>query len=628
MTDNSNKPGDRANDGVQHRPDKVSDNLSKDAPEVSHSNVRAAQRVNLNRTDTVSPDGKSRFCLTDDGAGNHAKAVQEKAYRDAGLGDPHKPIGKQSEDSIDSQKTSEQASKTLNKLLESGKLEAPTQKQETPGHHRVDEAIKSVAHKLDAGSLYNGLLPERPAPRENPVAAAGDFIKHQLIEHAKGEVGHVHGTINFAVNTLSGLGDLVRMGAAANRELSPLSLISKDIDPEGTKKLHEACSGLAVGSRVLLQYSTTFNPSSPLFRVNFDPEGSQMAMKLALNMPGKLKQEIDDYGKLDTEAKSAKSTELMLNIASLAAGGLGAASKGSELSNVGTAAKTLEELSGAAKVSEMANEGKFLANVAKDVQSFLAEQSKHLDQIAKAFDNHFPRFPQNDMLPADGPPIRYVRENEQPVPGGKKDDNVVFSTADKGGDGLPRNQGRPESMPEKIPLPSERFVAEVKQATETLSEGELANLKLHGIEIQPVRRLTDVMPGTEKLGAFYSPEHKTIFVPEEILRLGRWVPNDDVPFALNHEVGHVFNAKADNFGEYVSNFEQFRDIFQQDQRSVPSNVLDSLQLSSKGIVARRDEVFADLYAHAKGLKSNNPYSQQIKQWFRNSLKYVEEIPKW
>jgi hypothetical protein len=196
----------------------------------------------------VSPDGKPRFCLTDDGAGKQAKAVQEKAYRDAGLGDPHRPIGKPSEASVDLQRISEQASKALNKLLESGKLEAPTQKQEAPGHQRVEEAVRSVAHKLNAGSLYNGLLPERPAPKENPVAATGDLIKHQLIEHAKEEVGHVHGASNFAVNTLSGLGDLVRMGVAANRELSPLSLISKDIDPEGTKKLHEACSGLAVGS--------------------------------------------------------------------------------------------------------------------------------------------------------------------------------------------------------------------------------------------------------------------------------------------------------------------------------------------------------------------------------------------
>ena len=112
-----------------------------------------------------------------------------------------------------------------------------------------------------------------------------------------------------------------------------------------------------------------------------------MAMKLALNMPGKLKQEIDDYGKLDTEAKSAKSTELMLNIASLAAGGLGAASKGGDLGKVGTAAKTLEELSGAAKASEMVNDGKSLTNVAKDVQVFLAQQSKHLVKLPKPLMN-------------------------------------------------------------------------------------------------------------------------------------------------------------------------------------------------------------------------------------------------
>ena len=42
--------------------------------------------------------GKSRFSLTNDGK-SAAKQVgaQEKAYKDASLGDPDKPIGKQSE---------------------------------------------------------------------------------------------------------------------------------------------------------------------------------------------------------------------------------------------------------------------------------------------------------------------------------------------------------------------------------------------------------------------------------------------------------------------------------------------------------------------------------------------------
>ena len=99
MTDNANKPGEQRSDSAQNRPDKVSENLSKGTPEVNHSNLRAAQKANQNRTDTVSPDGKSRFSLTDESKANEkqAKAAQETAYRDAGLGDPHKPIGKPSE---------------------------------------------------------------------------------------------------------------------------------------------------------------------------------------------------------------------------------------------------------------------------------------------------------------------------------------------------------------------------------------------------------------------------------------------------------------------------------------------------------------------------------------------------
>lgn len=185
-----------------------------------------------------------------------------------------------------------------------------------------------------------------------------------------------------------------------------------------------------------------------------------------------------------------------------------------------------------------------------------------------------------------------------------------------------------KAVPENFKA-SEQFHVELTSAIGRLSEGEKANLNSCNISVQPVSRLTDVLPGVERLGACYSPEHKRIFVPQEIFRRGEWVPNDDVEFALNHEVGHVFNAKAEPLSEYnISDMSPLRSICQSELDNVPAEVLDSLQLSIKPSVAKRDEVFADLYAHSKGLQSNNPYSQLIKHWFPRTLKYLEAMPKW
>jgi hypothetical protein len=98
MTDNTNKPGDHRNDGAQQRSDKVGESLSKGSPEVNATNVRAAQQANPKRAHTVSPDGKPRFSIThDEQSEKQSRGAQEKAYRDAGLGDPHNLIGKSGE---------------------------------------------------------------------------------------------------------------------------------------------------------------------------------------------------------------------------------------------------------------------------------------------------------------------------------------------------------------------------------------------------------------------------------------------------------------------------------------------------------------------------------------------------
>ncbi|MBP9094714.1 hypothetical protein KBI23_27085 [bacterium] len=215
----------------------------------------------------------------------------------------------------------------------------------------------------------------------------------------------------------------------------------------------------------------------------------------------------------------------------------------------------------------------------------------------------------------------------------KSRDNYLMSKADDLGDQqqkLPESSRVRGSIHEQL-LPSQRFVAELQQAVEGLSAGERNFLREHNIVIKPVRRITDQFPdiNTQTAGCFDASE-KTIYLAEEVFSKGKWVPNNDLPFMARHEFGHAYNAKIDAFGDYVSNFKQFRESFQHDLQNIPPDVLDALQLSRtfRTPELARDEVFADIYAHTQGLQSNNPYSQLIKQWFLKSLKFMEDMPKW
>ncbi len=173
-------------------------------------------------------------------------------------------------------------------------------------------------------------------------------------------LGHLHGIVNFASNTLAGIGDTVRMASAAERKVDLFQLSQPDMDPEGTKKLHDTCQGLAMGSRVLLQYSTTLNKESPFYGNNFDPEARQVAEKLSQAMPERLKQEISQYKNSDTEARAAKSTELLLDIYTCAETG------GMMLSKAG----------------QMAKETKVMSQISNDMQTF-ASKLKEVHRIRR-----------------------------------------------------------------------------------------------------------------------------------------------------------------------------------------------------------------------------------------------------
>lgn len=225
-------------------------------------------------------------------------------------------------------------------------------------------------------------------------------------------------------------------------------------------------------------------------------------------------------------------------------------------------------------------------------------------------------------LEAAGIPRGFFNDIERTT--GKGDNFFAMSKADEPADRIPNRGTDREPMPEKM-LPSEGFVRELQTALDTLSETENSFLKEHGIRVQPVRRIQDVMPNLDKRTAgIYDPTEKTIYVAEEAWSMGQWRKNSDVMFELRHEFGHAWNAKSDPFGEWLSESQDFRAAFRQDIANISPEKLDELQLSFDRIARQRDEVFADMYAHASGIPSNNPRSIQMKELFPKCFEYVQQ----
>jgi len=200
---------------------------------------------------------------------------------------------------------------------------------------------------------------------------------------------------------------------------------------------------------------------------------------------------------------------------------------------------------------------------------------------------------------------------------------------------VPPEEGRPQDGPERPAEkkgdklhPSETFQAELQKALESLDPEQRAFLAEHGVEVKPVRRISDAVPGKgDRTAGVYVPNEKTIYIAEEVVKFGRWQPNDDVPFMLRHEFGHALNANAHPFGDWISDQKGFIAAFKEDLAKLPEQTLHDLQLSTafKSSAGARDEVFSDMYAHATGYQSNNPYSQLMKKSFPSCLKFLEEV---
>ena len=241
--------------------------------------------------------------------------------------------------------------------------------------------------------------------------------------------------------------------------------------------------------------------------------------------------------------------------------------------------------------------------------------------------------PQEVGLTADGQ-LAAIPKRSQITPdvvlNQAKRENIMLSQADDLGEaGAPRLRDADAEIKatiEKFP-PSEKFVSFLNETIENLHPDELEYMAENNLKIKPVRRISDIYPNRDHatLG-IYDPSNRTIFIAEEVLSLGRWQQNFDVAFELRHEFGHALNATLHPLGDWISDRPAFIKAFQKDFSKLSMEQKRDLRLSPEyrsDICQVRDEVFADVYGHASGFKSNHSYSQKMKLAFPSCLNYIQ-----
>lgn len=216
----------------------------------------------------------------------------------------------------------------------------------------------------------------------------------------------------------------------------------------------------------------------------------------------------------------------------------------------------------------------------------------------------------------------------------KDETKMLMSKADdiKGKDFKPKQKETSDGMPPR------NMHLEIEEAIKALDQPLLDILKKEKVHIDIVEKMEDAFPGDQtkkRLMGAYDWGRNTIFIPKKVWHRGDLVDNFDVDFALRHEVGHVINAKSlERPGLYYSRpvrlsekMDGFIEAFQKDLSGVPDDIwrkLDFDKTTAEGLSFARDEVFADTYAHATGFPTKNPRSRLIKQYFANTLKFMQE----
>jgi hypothetical protein len=254
------------------------------------------------------------------------------------------------------QKTDQKINTNILQAIESD-THIPEEKRQLAKHlQEMRSETKKIGGSTDAiDSFAQSELQKEIAAQEH-INTPGKFdelqnqiiraIIKQEVDDLKRGVGVVHGTVNFVVNTLAGIGNAIRMVSAATFETTPVGMLCPDLypDKEAKEMLHKTLESTVVAGRILNQLTTTFNPTSPLFGVEYDPQGAEMTRAVVKALPEKIGHELDKFAHADPEAQTAVATEAILNIVTLIeTGGIGSAAKVGEISHAGSLAKLTEE---------------------------------------------------------------------------------------------------------------------------------------------------------------------------------------------------------------------------------------------------------------------------------------------
>jgi hypothetical protein len=176
---------------------------------------------------------------------------------------------------------------------------------------------------------------------------------------------------------------------------------------------------------------------------------------------------------------------------------------------------------------------------------------------------------------------------------------------------------QPPVEKEPIAQPSDAFVKHVESIKESFSEAQKQWMKEHKVDLEPIRRITDV-PGCEELanaaGVFKREGgRQKIYVAEEFLQARQWKPNPNPDQVAQHEFGHALNAAApsEHNGYGLSDHPEFRRAYRADIESHANGLPLEINLArfNSDRIAIRDEVFAEMFAHSRNTfgQSTSPF---------------------
>ncbi len=500
-------------------------------------------------------------------------------------------------------------------LTEKDLPKAPTEQESDKSFYATESADKK--HLTLKGGVEEVVITPQailerigslPLDKQAQIVGTGIVTFQQELDHQKYRifVGAVAGFGDAAVSLTEGvenLGKSVSAVAEFSRELAtndPAALGKAAQAKEAAGKLFVGCVGLfTIADSYLGDVGATGDYAKPFRDIAW------------------LGQKIDErWQAMSPEEKTRVVTKAATeNLAGLAVG-LGTAKLAKSMHVIEALeqlGKDASQLGGAAR----AKSGKFIESILDELlpQPMGVTPEGHLMPI--------PRTPKDSFVEV----IKPKAPNE----------NIMLSKADDIGEHSPRMSDDVKPLRdtekditaalEKFP-PSEKFALEIKRIADSLDDEELGFLAKKGIQITPIRRMTDLFPDDlpSMLGCF-DRNHKRIFLAEEVWSRESWIKNTDAMFGIRHEFGHAFNALTDKFGMYLSESKEFVAAFKSDYSKLTPTQIKDMQLFTEKRVTweqLRDEIFADMYAHSTGLTTSNPGSIKMKNAFPNCLRLMRE----